>query len=39
VILFHLLVAVEEMAITLILKRPQTNIHSIIQLRDKAARK
>ena len=39
VILFHLLVAVEEMAITLILKRPQTNIHSILQLRNKAAKK
>lgn len=39
VILFHLIVAVEEMVITLILKRPQTNIHSILQLRDKAAKK
>jgi CDP-diacylglycerol--glycerol-3-phosphate 3-phosphatidyltransferase len=39
VILFHLLVAVEEMAITLILKRPKTNIHSIFQLRDRAVKK
>ena len=39
VILFHVLVAVEEMAITLILKRPQTNIHSILQLLSKAAKK
>ena len=39
VILFHLIVAVEEMAITLILKRPRTNIHSIFQLRNQAATK
>lgn len=33
VILFHLLVAVEEMAITMILKHPRTNIRSILSLR------
>jgi len=32
VIIFHVLVAVEEMAITLILKYPKTNVGSIIKL-------